>query len=71
MSEPRKGWIPPHTHCRTCGKAITIDKTFCSKKCGDDELKAQQKSKRVSRIYMVFLIVVMITLLLWSFTTRG
>jgi predicted nucleic acid-binding Zn ribbon protein len=72
MSETvKKGWIPPHNHCRVCGKSIPVNKEFCSKKCEEEAEKITQRNKRSSRIYIIIFIVLMAMLLLWSFTTNG
>ncbi|MCL4435192.1 MAG: DUF2116 family Zn-ribbon domain-containing protein [Thaumarchaeota archaeon] len=73
MSETaiKKGWIPPHSHCRVCGKSVPVNKEFCSKQCEEEAAKITQRNKRSSRLYLIIFIVLMATLLLWSFTTRG
>ncbi|MEM4311083.1 MAG: DUF2116 family Zn-ribbon domain-containing protein [Nitrososphaerales archaeon] len=64
MSEKIK--IPPHTHCRICGKAIPVNREYCSNECKDKETKMQKRNKRMQTLFiiiiLVFFILMMITL---------
>ncbi|MEM1994997.1 MAG: DUF2116 family Zn-ribbon domain-containing protein [Nitrososphaerales archaeon] len=68
----QKTLIPPHTHCKVCGKAIPVGKSYCSNECRASEVKSQQRAKRLSRIYTLFFIALMIIIILMTaLTPRG
>jgi predicted nucleic acid-binding Zn ribbon protein len=49
--------LPEHIHCRTCGKAIPPDKTFCSEECRQRFADAVRKQRRQAWIMMVIILV--------------
>ena len=59
----RKLGIPPHLHCRICGKAIPPEKDTCSNECRTRERNTQNRNKKMSRIYLV-IFVTMIAILM-------
>ncbi|MFN3621910.1 MAG: DUF2116 family Zn-ribbon domain-containing protein [Nitrososphaerales archaeon] len=68
----QKSLIPPHTHCKVCGKAIPVGKNYCSNECRESEVKSQQRAKRLSRIYTLFFIALMIIIIVMTaLTPRG
>ncbi|MGQ9718770.1 MAG: DUF2116 family Zn-ribbon domain-containing protein [Nitrososphaerales archaeon] len=67
MSSKEKSFIPPHTHCRVCGKSIPLGKELCSNECREKESKAQRKSKRTGRLYLVFLVILIVAMLIFTF----
>jgi len=49
-------YIPPHSHCKVCGKAIPEGQIYCSKECRDKDLKAQKREKNMMwAFYGVFM----------------
>lgn len=62
----QKPLIPPHTHCKVCGKAIPVGKNYCSNECRESDVKSQQRAKRLSRIYTLFFVALMIILLIMT-----
>jgi predicted nucleic acid-binding Zn ribbon protein len=63
MSAKERVVIPLHTHCRVCGKSIPWGKDYCSNECREKEMKAQRRAKRMSRLYLLFFVVVFILLM--------
>ena len=59
----RKAIIPPHLHCRICGKAIPPEKETCSNECRTKEKNTQSRNKKMSRIYLI-IFVTMIAILM-------
>jgi len=66
LVEQRRGGVPFHVHCKICGRPIAADREYCSRKCSDEAMRIQQRSKRISRIYMLIFIILMILLFVWS-----
>jgi len=62
----QKTQIPPHTHCKVCGKAIPVGKTYCSNECRESEIKSQQRAKRLSRIYTIFFVALLIIIIIMT-----
>ncbi|MCP8310224.1 MAG: DUF2116 family Zn-ribbon domain-containing protein [Candidatus Methylarchaceae archaeon HK01B] len=69
MSTKGKSRIPPHTHCRVCGRSIPLNKEHCSNECREKELDIQKRNKRMNRIFMVSLVIV-IVLMVSTFLIR-
>ena len=46
--------VEDHKHCVVCGKAVSVDKLFCSQEC-EDRLKLQQKRVSRMRLYMMLM----------------
>jgi len=44
--------IPPHTHCKICGAAIPVGKTFCSNACMQKSIEMDKRMKRTQLIYL-------------------
>lgn len=56
--------IPPHTHCKVCGKAIPEGQIYCSKECRDKDLNQQKKDKRMMwGFYGAFMVILVIMLI--------
>jgi len=55
-----------HRHCKECGKAILLDKRYCSEECekkhGD---LIQKRKKQLLLLYFGSFIVFIIVILLW------
>lgn len=72
MAEAAKLRIPPHEHCKVCGKAIPIGREICSNECREKDRKAHTRAKRMTRIYTLSFIVLMILIVIFSLlTSRG
>jgi predicted nucleic acid-binding Zn ribbon protein len=66
----KKKW-GPHSHCPICGKAMPIDKQFCSQNCKDNYHTGQKKKKKKSRIQMIFMVGMMAVLMVFLFLSSG
>ncbi|MEM1578299.1 MAG: DUF2116 family Zn-ribbon domain-containing protein [Archaeoglobaceae archaeon] len=53
----------PHRHCVVCGKAIELEKFFCSEEC-ENKMAKERKRQRNFTIFM-FLMLILLLLLLW------
>ena len=62
----KKKW-GPHSHCPVCGKAMPTDKKVCSQNCRDNMIESERKQKKKGRFQCVFLIVMMVSLMLFMF----
>lgn len=72
MAEATKLRIPPHEHCKICGKAIPVGREVCSTECREKDRKAQKRTKRMTRIYTFSFILLMILIVIFSLlTSRG
>ena len=58
--------VPPHSHCKVCGKAIPVSKEHCSNECRGKEEKGEKRAKRMTKIYTTFFVVLMIVLVIFS-----
>lgn len=58
--------IPPHQHCKICGKAIPLGKGLCSNECREKSEKTQRRTKTIGRIYTVTLLIIMVALMLFT-----
>ncbi|MCS4539010.1 MAG: DUF2116 family Zn-ribbon domain-containing protein [Thaumarchaeota archaeon] len=65
MSKPEQR-IVPHQHCKVCGKAVPLGRDFCSNECKGKNEKTRKRTKTISRIYTVVLLVVMTALMLFT-----
>lgn len=66
--------ITPHTHCKVCGKSVPLKKEFCSVECRIKEEKTQRRTKRMSRFFMLAMVLVLVMLMvsnLFFFTPPG
>ncbi|MFB3043182.1 MAG: DUF2116 family Zn-ribbon domain-containing protein [Nitrososphaerales archaeon] len=61
--------IQPHRHCNICGKATPLKQEFCSPECKGKDAKSVKKSRRISRFYTIVLIVIFLSVVLFSFLT--
>lgn len=59
--------IPPHTHCKICGAAIPIGKTFCSNVCMQKSIEMDKRMKRTQLIYLITFIILMLFTLVFFF----
>jgi len=64
--------VEDHKHCVVCGKAVSVDKLFCSQEC-EDRLKLQQKRMSRMRLYMmlIFFVLLMLIMILPYLTGRA
>lgn len=60
--------VEPHKHCLVCGKAIPMDKNFCSEKCERYYEQKVKKQKRYFYVLMAFPIILVLLLLFLSGT---
>ncbi len=49
-----------HKHCIVCGRAVPIERDFCTQDCKDSYSKADKKKGKSSKIQIAVLVVVMI-----------
>jgi predicted nucleic acid-binding Zn ribbon protein len=66
----KKKW-GPHSHCPICGKAMPMDKQFCSQNCRDNYYASQKKQKKKSRIQMIVMVGMMAVLMVFLFFFSG
>ncbi len=68
LSEKRKKakeavLIPPHTHCKVCGRAIPEGQIYCSKECRDKDLNRSKRDKRMMwGFYGAFMVILVVML---------
>ncbi len=55
--------IPPHRHCIVCGKAVELDKHFCSEEC-EETYEKERKRQRNFMIMMFGLLFLLLVLTL-------
>ena len=55
--------VEDHKHCVVCGKAVSVDKLFCSPEC-EDRLKQQQKRVSRMRLYMMLMMAALFLLII-------
>ncbi|MFP3262166.1 MAG: DUF2116 family Zn-ribbon domain-containing protein [Nitrososphaeria archaeon] len=60
-------YIPPHSHCKVCGKAIPEGQIYCSKECRDRDLKAQSREKKMMWVFYGVFMGLLVVLLLASY----
>lgn len=60
--------IPPHRHCKQCGKPVSMDETFCSNGCRDDYRNMLRKRKR--QLYLYYVLIMIILLLALTYVSR-
>ncbi len=63
--EKRSG-IPPHKHCRVCGRSMPMGRDYCTNECRDKAEKNEKRSKRMTRIWMIVFVALMAFLLFFS-----
>jgi predicted nucleic acid-binding Zn ribbon protein len=66
----KKKW-GPHLHCPVCGKAMALEKKFCSQVCKDTYLGKERKQKKRGRLQMIFLFAMMGVMFVILFIFRG
>ena len=66
MSKFQEQRIPPHQHCKICGKAVPLGRDSCSNECREKSEKTQKKTKTLGRIYTIVLVIVMAALMLFT-----
>ncbi|GAB4327651.1 MAG: hypothetical protein Kow0069_34640 [Promethearchaeota archaeon] len=54
--------IPPHKHCSVCGRAIPLDREFCSQECADHYRGFEKKKEKRSYMQIVFLVIMMVVM---------
>jgi predicted nucleic acid-binding Zn ribbon protein len=52
-----------HKHCVVCGKAIALDKDFCSQPCRDSYQKTEKDKSKKGTWQIVMIFVVMIVMM--------
>ncbi len=52
--------IPPHRHCKECGKPISLDQTYCSNQC-ESASRAKLRRRR-NQLYTYYLLMVILLL---------
>lgn len=55
--------VEDHKHCIVCGKAISLDRFFCSQEC-EDRFKRQQRRMSRMRLYMMLIFFALLMLIL-------
>lgn len=66
MSKLQETRIPPHQHCKVCGKAVPLGKDYCSNECREKSEKTRRKTKTLGRVYTVILLSIFVALMLYS-----
>jgi len=59
--------IPPHSHCKVCGKAIPEGKIYCSRACREKDEAEQRKAKRMMIVYFVLLFSMVVFFIIISY----
>ncbi|MCX8191828.1 MAG: DUF2116 family Zn-ribbon domain-containing protein [Nitrososphaerales archaeon] len=62
--------IPPHTHCRVCGRSIPLQKDYCSNECRLKEMKHIQRAKRMQRITTLLFLALFGIFILMMYLTK-
>ena len=57
--------IPPHKHCKECGKAIPIDATFCSSQCETQHRMKLRRRRNQLYTYYLMMILLLIVILVY------
>ena len=66
MPKRNADYIPPHTHCKVCGRPIPLGKVYCSKECMEKDMKQQKRAKRMMQIYIISISALFAALLMYS-----
>ena len=61
--------IPPHRHCKECGKPVQLDEIFCSDKC-ETAFKTKLRTRR-NRLYLFYMMAVLILIAAMLFLGYG
>jgi len=57
--------IPPHTHCRECGRPVELGKRFCSEGC--EQKHIAMIKKRRNQLYLFYaLVLALLVIFLFS-----
>lgn len=56
--------VPPHTHCKVCGRPIPLGQVYCSRECAEKDRREQRRSTIAFAAYMGAVAVVFIVLML-------
>lgn len=73
MSRKKEEW-GPHTHCIVCGKAIPEGEKTCSKECSrkyEEELKQYKKQQKMSYLFIIVMVGMILVFFLASYFARG
>lgn len=62
-SKQRKTPIPPHNHCKVCGRAVPEGRVHCSPECKEKDLKMEKRAKRMNLIFLLMLVALAILML--------
>ncbi|MGC8568835.1 MAG: DUF2116 family Zn-ribbon domain-containing protein [Nitrososphaeria archaeon] len=58
-------YIPPHSHCKVCGKAIPEGQIYCSRECREKDLAAQRRERNLMwGFYALFIGLLVVTLII-------
>ncbi|MCD6096648.1 MAG: DUF2116 family Zn-ribbon domain-containing protein [Thermoprotei archaeon] len=68
----RQTSIPPHNHCKVCGKVIPAGAEFCSPKCEEEYMRRRRELDNLRRWFIllntVLLVLVAINTLILIFS---
>lgn len=53
-----------HKHCAICGRAVALDRDFCSQGCRDSYQKTDKDKNKKGTVQIVLVFVVMIVMLI-------
>ncbi len=56
--------VPPHTHCKVCGRPIPLGQVYCSRECAEKDRQSQRRSTMLFAAYMGAVAVLFIVLML-------
>lgn len=61
-------FVPPHTHCRVCGRPVPLNRSYCSRECMEKDHKQQRRAKRMLQLYIASIVLLFILLIIYSAT---
>ncbi|MHA1595787.1 MAG: DUF2116 family Zn-ribbon domain-containing protein [Candidatus Baldrarchaeia archaeon] len=65
MSRREKEKIVQHRHCKVCGKAIPLDREFCSRQCEISYREWERRNRRLTTIMYLVLLIIFIVLMMF------
>ncbi|MCI4460624.1 MAG: DUF2116 family Zn-ribbon domain-containing protein [Thaumarchaeota archaeon] len=56
--------VPPHTHCKVCGRPIPLGQVYCSRECAEKDRREQRRSMTMFAVYMGVVAIIFIVMML-------